>query len=232
MIQLHAWPTPNGIKISIMLEECGLPYETTPVDIRNGDQFKPEFLKISPNNKIPAIIDTEGPKGAPISLFESGAILIYLAEKTGKFMPADPVRRYETLQWLMFQMAGIGPMFGQFNHFKNYAADPIPYAIERYSKESDRLVGVLDRRLGEEAYLAGDYSIADIATWAWMRGYARRKTLNDRPNVARWFAAIEARPAVQRGAAFLSKEREKSKAAGVTDKVREVYFGATQHQRR
>src|SRR5262249_13192561 len=156
---------------------------------------------------------TDGPKGQPISLFESGAILIYLAEKTGKFMSSDPVRRYETLQWLMFQMAGVGPMFGQYNHFKNYSADPIPYAIERYSRESERLVAVLARRLGEEPYLAGESSIADTATWSWMRGYARRKTLNDYPHVARWFAAIEARPAVQRGAEFLAKEREKSKAA-------------------
>jgi GST-like protein len=232
MIELHAWPTPNGIKISIMLEECALPYKTVAIDIRNGDQFKPEFLKISPNNKIPALIDTEGPGSKPISLFESGAILIYLAEKTGQFMPKDPVRRYECLEWLMFQMAGIGPMFGQFNHFKNYAADPIPYAIERYSKESDRLVGVLDRRLGEADYLAGEYSIADIATWAWMRGYEKRKGLKDCPHVQRWFDAIAARPAVQRGAEFLAKERETSKAAGVTDKVREIYFGNTQHQRR
>jgi GST-like protein len=232
MIELHAWPTPNGIKISIMLEECGLPYKTMAIDIRNGDQFKPEFLKISPNNKIPALVDPDGPGGKPISLFESGAILIYLAEKTGKLMPTDPVRRYECLQWLMFQMAGIGPMFGQFNHFKNYSREPIPYAIERYSKESDRLVGVLDRRLGEVDYLAADYSIADIACWSWVRGYERRKTLDDYPHAKRWFEAIAARPAVQRGAEFLAKERERSKSAGVTDKVREIYFGGTQHQRR
>ena len=232
MLELHAWPTPNGVKISIMLEECELPFKSVPVDIRNGDQFKPDFLKISPNNKIPAIVDPDGPGGKPISLFESGAILIYLAEKTGKFMPANPVRRYEALEWLMFQMAGVGPMFGQYNHFKNYAADPIPYAIERYSKESDRLVGVMDRRLAEADYLAGDYSIADMANWAWLRGYEKRKGLADYVNVKRWFDAISARPGAQRGAAWMSKEREVSKAAGVTDKVREVYFGGAQHQRR
>ena len=232
MIELHVWPTPNGIKISIMLEECALPYKAVAVDIRNGDQFKPEFLKISPNNKIPALVDSDGPGGKPITLFESGAILIYLAEKSGKFLPKDPVHRYEALQWLMFQMAGIGPMFGQFNHFKNYAADPIPYAIERYSKESDRLVGVLDRRLGEADYLAGDYSIADIACWAWMRGYEKRKTLKDYSHTQRWFKTIEARPAVQRGIELLAKEREAQQKVGVTDKVREIYFGNTQHQKR
>jgi GSH-dependent disulfide-bond oxidoreductase len=232
MIELHSWPTPNGIKISIMLEECGLTYKPVPINIRNGDQFKPDFLKISPNNKIPALVDTDGPGGKTISLFESGAILIYLAEKTGKFMPTDPVRRYEALQWLMFQMAGIGPMFGQFSHFNNYAREKLTYAIERYSKESDRLVGVLDRRLAEAEYLAGDYSIADMASWAWVRGYERRKTLNDYPNVKRWFEAIAARPAVQRGSEFLAKEREEAQKTGITDKVREIYFGDTQHQRR
>ena len=232
MIELHAWPTPNGIKISIMLEECGLPFTSVPIDIRNGDQFKPDFLKISPNNKVPAIVDPDGPDGKPISLFESGAILIYLAEKTGKFIPADPVRRYECLEWLMFQMAGVGPMFGQYNHFNNYAPEKIQYAIDRYSKESDRIVGVMDRRLAEAEYLAGEYSIADMATWAWLRGYDKRKGLADYPNVKRWFDAIAARPGAQRGAAWMSKERDVSKAAGVTDKLREVYFGATQHQRR
>ena len=232
MIELHAWPTPNGIKISIMLEECGLPFTSVPIDIRNGDQFKPDFLKISPNNKVPAIVDPDGPDGKPISLFESGAILIYLAEKTGKFIPADPVRRYECLEWLMFQMAGVGPMFGQYNHFNNYAPEKIQYAIDRYSKESDRIVGVMDRRLAEAEYLAGEYSIADMATWAWLRGYDKRKGLADYPNVKRWFDALAARPGAQRGAAWMSKERDVSKAAGVTDKLREVYFGATQHQRR
>ena len=232
MIELHAWPTPNGIKISIMLEECGLPFTSVPIDIRNGDQFKPDFLKISPNNKVPAIVDPDGPDGKPISLFESGAILIYLAEKTGKFIPADPVRRYECLEWLMFQMAGVGPMFGQYNHFNNYAPEKIQYALDRSSKESDRIVGVMDRRLAEAEYLAGEYSIADMATWAWLRGYDKRKGLADYPNVKRWFDAIAARPGAQRGAAWMSKERDVSKAAGVTDKLREVYFGATQHQRR
>jgi GST-like protein len=232
MIELHAWPTPNGLKISIMLEECGLPYKSVAVDIRNGDQFKPEFLKISPNNKIPALVDPQGPGGRPISLFESGAILIYLAEKTGKFLSKDPAGRYVALQWLMFQMGGVGPMFGQFNHFKTYAPEPVPYAQERYSKESDRLVGVMDKRLAEAPFLAGEYSIADIAAFPWLRGYARRTGLPTTPNVKRWCEAIEARPAVQKGLAFLSAEREKSKSEGVTDKVREVYFGNTQHQRR
>jgi GST-like protein len=233
MIELHAWPTPNGLKISIMLEECGLPYKSVAVDIRNGDQFKPEFLKISPNNKIPALVDPQGPGGKPISLFESGAILIYLAEKTGKFLSKDPAGRYLALQWLMFQMGGVGPMFGQHNHFKTYSKDPIPYAIERYSKESDRLVGVMDKRLGEVPFLADEYSIADIACFPWMRGYARRGGAFDSfTNVKRWFDAIEARPAVKKGVAFLAAEREKAQSEGVTEKVREVYFGNTQHQRR
>ena len=169
MIELHAWPTPNGFKISIMLEEVGLPYEVRPIDIGKGDQFDPEFLRISPNNKIPAIVDTDGPGGSSISVFESGAILIYLAEKTGKLLPTSGPARYPVLEWVMFQMGGIGPMLGQAHHFRHYAPEPIPYAIDRYTNEANRLYGVLDRRLRDREWLAGDYSIADIATMPWLR---------------------------------------------------------------
>lgn len=202
MIDLYTWGTPNGRKVSIMLEECGLPYNTHKVDIgKANDQFKPEFLAISPNGKIPAIVDPEGPGGKRYSMFESGAILIYLAGKTGKFMPDDLAGKYDTLQWLMFQMASVGPMFGQVHHFLRAAPEPVPYAIERYSKEKDRLYGVMNKRLGESRYLAGNtYSIADIATYPWVSRFDFHKTnLDDHPNVKRWFDEIGARPAVQRG---------------------------------
>src|SRR3984885_4647599 len=165
MIDVYSWATPNGHKVHIMLEECGLPYAVHAVDIGAGDQFKPDFLAISPNNKIPAIIDSDGPEGKPLSLFESGAILFYLAEKTGKFLPSDPAGRYATMQWLMFQMGGVGPMLGQAHHFRIYAPEKVEYAVNRYSNEAKRLYGVMDRQLGVTRYLAGDeYSIADIAT--------------------------------------------------------------------
>ena len=200
MIDLYTWSTPNGRKISIMLEELGLPYRTHPINIGQGDQFKPEFIAINPNSKIPAIVDPDGPDGEPISLMESGAILIYLAEKSGRLMPATAHARHVALQWLMFQMGGVGPMFGQVHHFLRAAKEPVPYAIERYTKEKDRLYGVLDQRLAAHEYLADEYSIADIATYPWVARYEWHKTnLADFPHVKRWFDALSARPAVQRG---------------------------------
>jgi GST-like protein len=200
VIDLYTWGTPNGRKASIMLEEVGIPYRVLPIDISKGAQHTPEFLAINPNGRIPAIIDSEGPDGKPIRIFESGAILIYLAEKTGKLLSAEPRRRMETLVWLMFQMGGVGPMFGQAHHFLRAAPEPVPYGIERYTKETRRLYGVLNRRLGEEAYLAGEYSIADIATYPWVARHDWHKVeLEDFPNVARWYEAIGARPAVARG---------------------------------
>lgn len=200
MITLYTWGTPNGCKISIMLEECGLPYRVQPVDITRDEQFSPEFEAISPNSKIPAIVDDEGPDGQPISLFESGAILLYLAAKSGKFLPAAERGKYEALQWLMFQVGGVGPIFGQTHHFLRFAGEWLPYAIKRFTGETARLYGVLDRRLGAAAYLAGEYSIADMAVYPWVARHEWQKIdLADYPNVRRWFAAIGARPAVQRG---------------------------------
>ena len=200
MIDLYTWTTPNGRKVSIMLEETGLPYRVHPIDISKGDQFKPEFVAINPNSKIPAIVDSEGPDGEPISVFESGAILIYLAEKTGKLIPATARGRSVALQWLMFQMGGVGPMFGQVHHFLRAAKEPVPYAIDRYTTETRRLYGVLDSRLKDREYLADEYSIADIATYPWVARYEWHKTrLEDFPNVKRWFDLIASRPAVDRG---------------------------------
>ena len=202
MIDLYTWPTPNGHKIHIMLEEVGLPYNVVPIDISAGDQFKPEFLAISPNNKMPAMVDRDGPDGRPIAVFESGAMLIYLAEKTGRFMPAEPRGRYEVLQWLMFQMGGIGPMLGQAHHFLRAAPEPVPYAIERYTTEARRLYKVLDQQLQGQPYLAGDYSIADIATYPWIARHEWHKVdLADFPAVQQWFGRVGARPAVQKGMA-------------------------------
>ncbi|CDK99740.1 Putative glutathione S-transferase [Magnetospirillum gryphiswaldense MSR-1 v2] len=200
MIDLYTWGTPNGRKVSIMLEECGLPYRVHPIDIMKGDQFSPDFIAINPNSKIPAIIDQDGPGGTPFSLFESGAILIYLAGKTGRFLPADARGRSETLQWLMFQMGGIGPMFGQTHHFRKFAPEPIPYAIERYSKETKRLYGVLNTRLGQSDFVAGEYSIADMAIYPWcQRADWQGIDLNAFPHVARWMETMSERPAVERG---------------------------------
>jgi GST-like protein len=231
MIDVYSWATPNGHKVHIMLEECGLAYKAHAVDIGRGEQFQPDFLKISPNNKIPAIVDSEGPGGKPIALFESGAILIYLAEKAGKFLPREPRARYDTLQWLMFQMGGIGPMFGQAHHFRNYAPEKIEYAINRYTNEAGRLYGVMDRRLAQTAYLAGeDYTIADIATWPWTRSYKNQgQDLEKFPHVKRWFDAIEARPAVQRGVKVLADLR---RDISQDQKAKEVLFGATQYAKR
>ena len=203
MIDLYTWKTPNGRKVSVMLEECGLAYATHAIDIGKGDQFTPQFMALNPNSKIPALHDSDGPDGKSIGLFESGAILVYLSGKTGgKFLPKSDRGKYEALQWLMFQMGGVGPMFGQVHHFLRAAKEPVPYAIDRYVKEKDRLYGVLDRRLGEAAYLAGEYSIADMATYPWVARHEWHKTdLAAFPNVKRWFDAISARPAVQRGMA-------------------------------
>jgi GSH-dependent disulfide-bond oxidoreductase len=201
MIQLYTWGTPNGKKVSIMLEEVELPYEVHPIDLAKGDQLKPEYLAINPNNKIPAIIDTEGPGGKPFKLFESGAILMYLAEKTGKFLPQEMAKRYEVIQWLMFQMGGVGPMFGQANYFYRLE-EKVPFAIERYYKEAIRLYKVLEQTLAQTDYLAGEYSIADIATYPWVgRHDGHNVKLEEFPNVKRWFDAISGRPAVKRGMA-------------------------------
>jgi GST-like protein len=213
-----------------MLEECELPYRVHGINIGAGDQFKPDFLKISPNNKIPAIVDQDGPDGEPISLFESGAILLYLAGKTGKFLPDDVRGKYEVLQWLMFQMGGVGPMLGQAHHFRIYAPEKIEYAVNRYTNEAKRLYGVIDKRLGESKFLGGpDYSIADIATWPWLRSWKNQGIeLSDFPKLQRWFEAIEERPAVQRAVKVLAKERP----AVQDDKAKEILFGATQYARR
>jgi GST-like protein len=192
MIDLHYWPTPNGWKITILLEETGLPYRIIPVHIGRGDQFKPDFLAISPNNRMPAIVDDDPPGGgAPVSVFESGAILVYLAEKTGQLMPSDLRGRYEVLQWVFWQMGGLGPMAGQAHHFRQYAPEPIPYAIERYTNEVNRLYGVLNKRLADREFLAGAYSIADIASWPWVLPYERQgQKIEDFPHLKRWFEAI------------------------------------------
>jgi len=230
MIDCYTWPTPNGYKVSIMLEEVGLPCTVHAIDIGKGDQFEPQFLRISPNNKIPALVDSDGPGGKSISVFESGAILIYLAEKTGKLLARDGAPRYATLEWLMFQMGGIGPMLGQAHHFRMYAPEPIQYAIDRYTNESKRLYGVLDRRLRQHEYLAGDYSIADVATMPWLRFPERQGVdIEEYPNVKRWREAILARPAVQRGLTLLADRRQSSP---LDPKSRDVLFGATQYQRR
>ncbi len=229
MIDLYTWPTPNGHKVHIMLEEVGLEYRVIPVNINEGDQFAPEFLAISPNNKMPAMVDHDGPGGKPYSLFESGAILMYLAEKTGKLMPTDVAGRYDVIQWLMFQMGSIGPLLGQAHHFRIYAPEPIPYAVDRYTREAGRLYGVLDRRLAESAFLAGDYSIADIACFPWLRRPERQgQRHEDFPNLKRWFDTIAARPAVERGVAVLA---EHQRSGPISAQARENLFGAAQYQK-
>jgi GSH-dependent disulfide-bond oxidoreductase len=231
MLEVWSWPTPNGHKVHIAVEELEIPYQVIPVNIGAGDQFKPEFLAINPNHRIPAIVDTEGPGGKPISLFESAAILIYLAEKTGKLIPKDPVGRYKCLEWMMFQMGGVGPMFGQFGHFNAYAPEKIPYAIERYGNEVKRLHGVLDKRLAQVEWLAGnEYSMADIITYPWLRFPERRNIdFNDYPHVKRWFEAIDSRPAVQRGVAVLS---DSQRQGPMDEKQKEILFGKTQFAKR
>jgi GSH-dependent disulfide-bond oxidoreductase len=200
LIDLYTWSTPNGRKVSIMLEELALPYKAHAIDIGKGDQFQPDFVAISPNSKIPAIVDSDGPEGKPYSLFESGAILLYLADKSGRFLPEKKSERFEVIQWLMFQMGGVGPMFGQTHHFLRAAPEPVPYAIERYSKETRRLYGVLDKHLAGRQWLGSEYSVADIATYPWVARYEWHKVdLADFPNVKRWFDSIGLRPAVQQG---------------------------------
>jgi len=224
-IDLYYWPTPNGWKITIFLEEAGIPYDLAPVDITSGDQHEEEFLRISPNNKMPAIVDPEGPDGEPFSLSESGAILIYLAEKTGKFLPETPRDRYLVLQWLMFQMGHVGPMLGQAHHFRGYAPEKIPYAIERYTDEATRLYGVIDRRLSEAAYFAGvEYTIADMAIFPWLVSHERQgQDLEDYPNLKRWYEGMESRPAVSR-ALEVGKELRRS-LDEMDDDTRRSLFG-------
>jgi len=225
MIDLYYWTTPNGHKITIFLEETGIPYSIKPVNIGVGDQFKPEFLAISPNNRIPAIVD-QGPAdgGKPLSVFESGAILQYLAEKTGKFLPADVRGRTEVMQWLFWQMGGLGPMLGQNHHFRNYVTEKIPYAIDRYVKETERLYGGLDDRLADREFAAGDYSIADMACYPWIALYERQgQNLDDYPNVKRWFLTIQQRPAVQRAYAIAKKINDAP--SGMTEQAKAILFG-------
>ena len=232
MIDLYTWPTPNGHKIHIMLEETGLPYRVIPININHGDQFDPAFLKISPNNKMPAMVDPDGPGSKPYSLFESGAMLMYLAEKTNRFMPQPMDKRYLVIQWLMFQMGGIGPLFGQAHHFRNYAPQKIDYAVERYTNEAGRLYGVMDRHLRENEYLAGEYSIADIATFPWARNPSRKgHDENNYLNVKRWLDAIEVRPAVQRGLEVLADER-RDISKGMDEETRRNLFGDAQYSPR
>ena len=228
MIDLHYWTTPNGHKITVFLEEAGLPYRIVPVNISKGEQFKPEFLRISPNNRIPAIVD-DAPAGGgrPVSLFESGAILQYLAEKTGKFLPKDLHGRVEVMQWLFWQMGGLGPMSGQNNHFSNYAVDKIPYAMDRYRNEVNRLYGVMDRRLADRPYLGGEYSVADMACYPWIVPYERQgQKLEDFPNLKRWFEAIRARPAVERAYALV-KDVNPNQGGIRTAEERAILFGQT-----
>ena len=229
MIDVFSWPTPNGHKVHIMLEECGLAYRAIPVNIGAGDQFKPEFLKISPNNKIPAITDREGPDGKPISLFESGAILVYLAAKAGQFLPQDDRAKYEVLQWLMFQMGTVGPMLGQNHHFRLYAPEKLEYAINRYTNEAKRIYCVIDSRLSHNQYLGGsEYSIADIATFPWLRTWERQGiVLGEYPFLQAWFNKMADRPAVQRGVKVMAELRRPITG----DKEREILFGKTQYER-
>lgn len=230
MIEAYSMATPNGHKVHIMLEECGLPYRAHNIDIGQGDQFKPEFLAISPNNKIPAIVDPNGPDGQPISLFESGAILVYLASKVNRFLGTNDKEKFTVLQWLMFQMGGLGPMLGQAHHFRIYAPEKIDYAYNRYTNEAKRLYGVMDKQLANHTYLAGDtYTIADIASFPWTRSWKNQGIeWEDYPHVKRWFDTISARPAVQRGVEVLTALRKPL----VNDKAKDILFGATQYEKR
>ena len=230
MIDVYFWPTPNGRKVSIMFEETGLPYTLKPLNITRGEQFEPEFLAINPNNRIPAIVDPDGPGGEPLALFESGAILEYLAEKSGMFVPKDERGKWITKQWLMFQMGNIGPMWGQHGHFVIYAQEKVPYAIDRYHKEVLRLTDVMNLRLRDAEYLAGDYGIADMATYAWVATYERRNLpIDEFPHVKRWLEAIAARPAVQRGMTWMD---ESDRVAAPDKEHLAAYFGDQQYKRR
>jgi len=230
MIDVYSWATPNGHKVHIMLEECGLPYAVHAVDISAGEQFSPDFLAISPNNRIPAITDPDGPDGEPISLFESGAILLYLAGKTGRFLPRSTRGKYQALQWLMFQMASVGPMLGQTHHFRAYAPEKVEYAINRFSNEARRLYGVMDKQLATNDYIAGKaYTIADMAVWPWLRSHERQGIdIGEFPNVKAWFEAIGNRPAVQRGITVLADRRKPE----LDQAAREILFGNTQYAKR
>jgi GST-like protein len=231
MIDLYTWPTPNGHKVHIMLEETGIPYRVHPINIGAGEQFSPGFLKISPNNKMPAMVDPDGPGGKPLSMFESGAMLIYLASKSGRFLPEDLAKKWSTLSWLMFQMGGVGPMLGQAHHFLGYAPERIPYAMDRYKNEANRLYGVIDRRLGESAYIACDeYTIADMAIVPWLRYPDRQGVeIDEYPRLKRWRDAILERPAVKRGVEVLAERR---RPGAMSDKEKEVLFGKTQYAKR
>jgi GST-like protein len=225
LIELYYWPTPNGWKITIMLEELGVPYDVKYVNIGRGDQFEPSFLKIAPNNRMPAIIDPEGPDGEPISIFESGAILQYLGRKFGRFYPADERGRVEVDQWLFWQMGGLGPMAGQAHHFRQYVQEKIPYAIDRYTNECNRLYGVMNKRLADRQFLAGSYSIADMACIGWVKPYQNQgQDLEEFPNLKRWFETIMARPAVEKAMAVGKEEREKSNLAN-DEEARKILFG-------
>ncbi|QWD93591.1 glutathione S-transferase family protein [Polynucleobacter asymbioticus] len=234
MIDVYSWATPNGHKVHIMLEECGYhlgkDWLAHPIDIGAGDQFKPEFLNMSPNNKIPAMVDPNGPDGKPISIFESGAILLYLAAKTGKFLPRSTRAKYEVLQWLMFQMGGLGPMLGQNHHFRIYAPEKIDYAINRYTNEAKRLYGVLDQQLSKHPFIAGkEYSIADMAIFPWTRNWKNQGIeIDEFPHFKKWFEKISARPAVRRGVEVLTNLRKPL----TDDKARDLLFGASQYQKR
>jgi GST-like protein len=231
-IEVHYWPTPNGHKITIMLEECALPYEIKPVNIGRGDQFKPEFLAISPNNKIPAMVDQRGPGGKPFALAESGAMLFYLASKTGKFLPADVRERWEVMQWVMFQMGHIGPMLGQAHHFLQYAPEKIEYAMNRYRNEANRLYGVVEKRLEDNEWLAaGEYTIADMSIMPWLRFPERQGvSIEDYPNLKNWRDRIAARPAVKKALEVLADRRRATPS--FSKEQAEVLFGATQYARR
>jgi GSH-dependent disulfide-bond oxidoreductase len=231
MIDLYTWPTPNGHKVHIMLEETGIPYRVHPVNIGAGEQFAPAFLKISPNNKMPAMVDPDGPGGKPLSMFESGAMLIYLASKSGRFLPEDLAKKWSTLSWLMFQMGGVGPMLGQAHHFLGYAPERIPYAMDRYRNEANRLYGVIDRRLGESSYIACDeYTIADMAIVPWLRYPDRQGVeIDEFPRLKRWRDAILERPAVKRALEVLAERR---RPGAMSDKEKEVLFGKTQYAKR
>ncbi|MEM6832045.1 MAG: glutathione S-transferase N-terminal domain-containing protein [Pseudomonadota bacterium] len=226
MIDLYYWPTPNGQKATIALEEMGLDYTLHPVNILKGAQFEPDFLAISPNNKIPAMVDQDGPGGAPYPVFESGALMLYLAEKTGQFLPSDTAARYDVIQWLMFQMGSVGPMFGQCGHFMGYAPEKIPYAIDRYQNETKRLYGVMDKRLAGRAYLAGDYSIADMAVYPWVDvRWLHEIEINDYPHVKAWYERVGARDGVKRGMAVL---KDHEVIGNPSDETREAFFGKSQ----
>ena len=226
MIDLYYWTTPNGHKITIFLEEAGLPYKIVPVNISRGDQFKPEFLAISPNNRMPAIVDHEpADRGAPLSVFESGAILLYLADKTGRLCPLDLRGRTEVVEWVMWQMGGLGPMSGQANHFRNYAPEKLQYGIDRYTNEVNRLYGVLDKRLAGREFICGAFSIADCASWPWILSHERiGQNLAEFPNLRRWYDALKERPAVRRG---IDVGKELRTPGTMDEQAKKILFGQT-----